>query len=297
MFSVITPTYNREHTLERVYNSLKAQTFRNFHWVIVDDASTDNTEELVSKWIKQDPELNIEYFKLPENKGKPYALNFGFDYCKEPITIIADSDDSFEPHTLSDLKEIWNSVDNSINGERIASVWTLVKDENNKLVGEEFPKDFWQVNFKERILDLKRPTKGEKWHSWRTAILKDYKMCYNPNSFIGESATWYRINKDYDFLCLNRIHRKYWHTEDGLIHQKKSKLKTAKIKYYTSFYQLNPSTLGEIIRYPHLRTLAFEFTNASFYYSDKNKKLSLLKRGLCFLLFLSKIPKRIISKI
>lgn len=297
MFSVITPTYNREHTLARVYDSLKAQTFKNFHWVIVDDASTDNTKDLVSKWMNQEPELNIEYFRLPENKGKPYALNFGFDYCKELITIIADSDDSFEHNTLSDLKEIWDTVDNSINGDRIASVWTLVKDENNQLVGEEFPKDFWQVNFKERILDLKRPTLGEKWHSWRTSVLKEYKMCYNENSFIGESATWFRINKDYDFLCLNRIHRKYWYSEDGLIHKKKSHKKIAKIWYYTSHIQLKETNLLQIINKRYFRNLAFEYTKSTWVYSDKKNKLSRTKRIVCFFIFLFFAPGRLIQKI
>ena len=297
MFSVITPTYNREHTLERVYSSLKEQTFKEFHWIIVDDASTDNTKALVDCWIDQKPDFKIEYHQLPENKGKPYALNYGFAFCKEPITVIADSDDSFESNTFTELKEIWDTIDNSINGEKIASVWTLVKDENNLLVGEEFPKNFWQVNFTERILDIKRPTLGEKWHSWRTSVLKEYKMCYSENSFIGESATWYRINKKYDFLCLNLIHRKYWHTEDGLIHQKKSKLKTAKIKYYTFYFQLNTTKLSHIIKYSYFRKLAFEYTNASFYYIDTDNKLSRMKQLLCFLIFLILVPKRLLSKI
>lgn len=298
MFSVITPTYNREHTLDRVYTSLKSQTYKNFHWIVVDDASSDNTKDLVDTWISEEkPDFKITYHKLPENKGKPYALNYGFEYCTEPITIIADSDDSFESNSLADLKEIWDAVDKSINREKIASVWTLVKDENDQVVGEEFPKDFWQVNFEERILNLKRPTLGEKWHSWRTSVLREYKMCYNENSFIGESATWYRINKKYDFLCLNVIHRKYWHTEDGLIHQKKSKLKTAKIKYYTFYYQLNTTTFSHIIKYPYFRKLAFEYTNANFYYVDKNNKLSTMKRILCFFIFLIMAPKRLLYKI
>ncbi|MFQ5451045.1 MAG: glycosyltransferase family 2 protein, partial [Nitrospinaceae bacterium] len=46
-FTVFTPTYNRAYTLDRVYNSLVAQTFRDFEWLIVDDGSTDNTKELV----------------------------------------------------------------------------------------------------------------------------------------------------------------------------------------------------------------------------------------------------------
>lgn len=50
LFTVFTPTYNRAHTLHRVYNSLKVQTYRDFEWLIIDDGSTDNTHELIEQW-------------------------------------------------------------------------------------------------------------------------------------------------------------------------------------------------------------------------------------------------------
>ena len=45
-FTVFTATYNRAHTLQRVYESLKAQTYRDFEWLIVDDGSSDATPEI-----------------------------------------------------------------------------------------------------------------------------------------------------------------------------------------------------------------------------------------------------------
>ena len=45
--TVFVPTYNRGKLLERVYESLKVQTYRNFEWVIVDDGSTDDTTSIV----------------------------------------------------------------------------------------------------------------------------------------------------------------------------------------------------------------------------------------------------------
>ena len=49
-FTVFTPTYNRAHTLPRVYESLKRQTCHDFEWLIVDDGSTDNTQEIIASW-------------------------------------------------------------------------------------------------------------------------------------------------------------------------------------------------------------------------------------------------------
>lgn len=51
LFSVFTPTYNRANTIGRTYEYLCKQTLRSFEWIIVDDGSTDNTEEIVQKWI------------------------------------------------------------------------------------------------------------------------------------------------------------------------------------------------------------------------------------------------------
>ena len=50
MFTVATPTFNRAHTLHRVYESLERQTFRSFEWLVIDDGSSDGTDELVDAW-------------------------------------------------------------------------------------------------------------------------------------------------------------------------------------------------------------------------------------------------------
>ncbi|WP_438317035.1 glycosyltransferase family 2 protein [Candidatus Caldatribacterium sp. SIUC1] len=52
-FTVFTPTFNRAHLLDRAFQSLKNQTFRDFEWVIVDDGSTDETQDIVTHWIKE----------------------------------------------------------------------------------------------------------------------------------------------------------------------------------------------------------------------------------------------------
>ena len=49
-FTVFTPTYNRAHTLERVYKSLRKQDSSLFEWLIIDDGSNDKTSELVEKF-------------------------------------------------------------------------------------------------------------------------------------------------------------------------------------------------------------------------------------------------------
>ncbi|CAM3562775.1 glycosyltransferase family 2 protein [Erysipelothrix urinaevulpis] len=89
---VITPTYNRAVLLQRLYASLQKQTRQDFTWLIVDDGSTDETEDFINS-IKEE-EFKIEYIKQV-NAGKSKALNFGFDYAEEMFDffLIIDSDD------------------------------------------------------------------------------------------------------------------------------------------------------------------------------------------------------------
>ena len=56
--TIFTPTYNRANLLTRLYQSLKMQTCREFQWLIVDDGSTDDTKNMVEKFI-QDDEIAI----------------------------------------------------------------------------------------------------------------------------------------------------------------------------------------------------------------------------------------------
>ena len=51
--TVFTPTYNRADLLPNLYESLLRQSSRDFRWLVIDDGSSDNTEELVAGWIRE----------------------------------------------------------------------------------------------------------------------------------------------------------------------------------------------------------------------------------------------------
>ena len=74
--TIFTPTYNRAHTLERTYQSLCRQTCKDFEWLIIDDGSTDNTAEIVKKWINK-ADFRIIYI-YQENQGMHGAHNTAY---------------------------------------------------------------------------------------------------------------------------------------------------------------------------------------------------------------------------
>ena len=67
--TLFTPTYNRAYIIDRLYESIKRQTYRDFEWIVFDDGSTDNTSELVDGWINENNDFPI-VFMQGKNGGK-----------------------------------------------------------------------------------------------------------------------------------------------------------------------------------------------------------------------------------
>ena len=89
--SVIIPTYNRAHLLERSMRSVLAQTFKDFELIVVDDGSSDNTSEVVKKFS----DARIRYVKHKINRGGAAARNTGINLAKGDFIAFQDSDDEW----------------------------------------------------------------------------------------------------------------------------------------------------------------------------------------------------------
>ncbi len=89
--SIVLPTYNRAHLLPRAVESILNQTYKDFELLIVDDASTDNTDTIVKNI--NDP--RIKYIKCIENKGANAARNIGIKAAKGKYIAFQDSDDEW----------------------------------------------------------------------------------------------------------------------------------------------------------------------------------------------------------
>jgi len=92
LMTVFTPTYNRAYILPQLYHSLVKQTTKQrFEWLVIDDGSTDGTEQLIKEWQK-DNKIDIQYYKVV-NGGKPRAINKAVKWARSPFLFILDSDD------------------------------------------------------------------------------------------------------------------------------------------------------------------------------------------------------------
>lgn len=89
LISVIMPTYNRAHLLPRAIKSILNQTYQNLELIIVNDGSTDNTEEV----IKSFDDNRIIYHKHEKNRGTLAAANTGYDLAKGKYQCAIGDDD------------------------------------------------------------------------------------------------------------------------------------------------------------------------------------------------------------
>lgn len=94
--SVIVPTRNRQHTLERALRSVLGQTFRDFELIVVDDASADATAAVVAALGDE----RVRYVRLDEHHGAAKARNAGMRIARAPLLAFQDSDDLWLPDKL-----------------------------------------------------------------------------------------------------------------------------------------------------------------------------------------------------
>lgn len=204
-FTVFTPSYNREHTLARVHDSLCRQSYKDFEWIIVDDGSTDHTKELVDSWIEGSL-FPIKYH-FQQNQGKHAAINTGLDLASGEFFLIADSDDCFTDTALMIFLETWESIPDS-QIDLFTGVTGLCQDRNGKIIGDKFPSD--PLDSEPAELYYHYGVKGEKWGFHRTEVLKQYRFPEPDDcKFIPEGVIWSLIGKHYKTRYINQVVRTY----------------------------------------------------------------------------------------
>ena len=214
-FTVFTPTFNRAHTLPRVYESLTGQTFRDFEWLIVDDGSHDGTGALVETW-RSEQRINVRYI-YQENQGKHVAFNRGVAEARGNLFLILDSDDSCTPNSLERLLAAWHDVP-LMERSRFSGVTCLCMDRDGRINGTTFPES--PMDSDPITLQISYRVRGEKWGFHRTDILRAFPYpVFRGERFIPEGLIWNRIARRYKLRFINEPLRIYEDLPDGLTSQ------------------------------------------------------------------------------
>lgn len=250
VFSVITPTFNRRDKIYRVYESLVSQSFKNFEWVVVDDGSTDCTDELVSVYQK---EATFPIIYVPKsNGGKTSAVIMGVGYARGELVLVADSDDAFVPETLELFYGEWSRLDDC-QKSRCNGVYALCINQHGNPIGADYRSegrfDPMEFTFGDEIKHV-----GENWFAINASMMKKHWTLREDElalGFIPESHFWNKIivcERPFG-LRLNRRLRVYYTNEDEPSLSVGIRKKAARGFCFESEFVLN--TYGGLLyRYP-----------------------------------------------
>ena len=209
--AVFTPAYNRAHTIGRTYESLCRQTSKDFKWVIVDDGSTDNTEDLVKPWLEKDNGFVIEYYKK-ENGGMHTAHNEAYKHIDTELAVCIDSDDWMPDNAVELIISRWRKYGD----EKYAGMIGLDIFEDGYVVGTCFPKGLHSCKTYE--MELKYGVVCDKKYVYRPEVIKKYLPYASfPGEKYGTVNYLYQvIDHDYDMLCSNDVYCVVEYQADGL---------------------------------------------------------------------------------
>lgn len=206
LVTIFTPTYDRAHTLHRVFDSLKMQTLRSFEWLVIDDGSTDDTARLMTDWACA-ADFPIRYIRQ-SHAGKHIAHNRALKEARGQFFACLDSDDALPEDSLERLVALWHSIPLQERG-KFYSVGGLCRDQQGGIVGTRFPAEPYDADLREMI--FAHAVRGEKWILALTDIMRRYPFPeISETDFIPEGLVWLDIAKDFKTRWTNCAVRTYY---------------------------------------------------------------------------------------
>lgn len=208
--TIFTPTYNRGYIIEKLYRSLQAQSVTAFEWLVVDDGSSDNTEQLFAAWIREENPFPIRYYKK-ENGGKCRAINTGLELAKGELFLNVDSDDYLTEDAVEKIL-CWESC--LPKDRKFCAVAGNLGTGRQETPNTPLPGDY----FDGTALDRYSVVDGERAFAFYTDIHRQYLYPDCPGEkFMTEAITWNRMANDgYQIRFFNDIIWIYEYKSDGL---------------------------------------------------------------------------------
>ena len=240
LVSIITPMYNSEKFINSTIQSVQSQTYQNWEMIIVDDASTDRSIEIVKKIMSNEPRLQLK--QLVDNLGPAHTRNNGIKLAKGRFLAFLDSDDLWHKDKLE--KQIifmqkneyaftftgYEKIDEK--GKKIGNILPLKSQvtyhdllKSNHIGCLTAMIDLKMLGYKMYMPDIKKRQDQGLW----LEILKEIDKAYCLYEILGQ----YRIREG--SISVNKI--------DNLKYQWKlyrniQKINIVKSFYYMTFYAL-----------------------------------------------------------
>lgn len=212
ILTIFTPTYNRSELLIRCYKSMKNQTNKNFIWMVVDDGSSDNTKEVVNKWMLEKNDFEIEYY-YKNNEGLHTAYNEAISHINTELSVCIDSDDFMPNDAVEKILSFWSK-----NGsKKYAGIIGLDCYLDGNVIGDKLPEQK-SINLIDLMTGKYKIKNGDRTNVVRTELYKKYAPM---RVFLGEKNfnphyMHLQMSKEFDFLVLNENLHYVEYQADGM---------------------------------------------------------------------------------
>lgn len=210
--SIIMPTYNRAFIIKRAVDSVISQTYSDWELIIIDDGSSDNTQEVIKPYT----DSRITYIGHNQNKGVNFARNFGLSKCTGEVITFLDSDDEFLPYTLAHIHEYIKKYSSY-------KIFAFPTKTENNIVSCKLRKEICTPDYTDILA-------GKYSGEFLMVIKKEIlPFAIFPEYVSGfEGITWMKLIKQFSIIYINDILRIYWQDTQSILRY--DKLSDEKIK-------------------------------------------------------------------
>lgn len=203
MISIITPSYNRAKLLGRLFESLCQQTSHNFEWILVDDGSTDSTEETVVRFKKKMISQNgfLIFYIKKNNGGKHTALNKGIQVAQGELILLLDSDDSLPSTAIETISRYYQQIKDD---ESFGGVAGYMAHHDGTIIGQCSVKRVVDANSLEYRYHY--GATGDMCEVFKTSVLKEFPFPeIEGEKFVPEILVWNRIAQKYKLRWFQEV--------------------------------------------------------------------------------------------
>lgn len=260
LFSVIIPIYNAEKTLRRCLNSLASQSESMAELILVNDGSTDNSDEICKEYCEL--YSNIKYI-VQKNRGVSSARNAGIEQASGDFITFVDSDDYVAENYFDVLKNL-QDVDlltfagvNHDDGSLIETVSDAENKKNKQMDSADFLSEFLQTR------------NGSPWNKrFRRSIVQEKGIVFPQDLSIGEDFVFcLRYITEIRNACAirDRLYIVDESNPDSLTRRYNPAFSSQTLLIYQySFTIVRQSTFDSSHKTEYLKTLDYNYFRTSF---------------------------------
>lgn len=293
LVTVMTPIYNRREETKRAIYSVARQTFKDIEYILVDDGSPENSDDIVEAFM-QEADFPVMYIKKP-NGGVHTARNAAIREARGKYICSLDNDNEMVPVTIETFLKVWESIPENKRSE-YRGVVALCRDQNGTQLGKSFPENINEMPWPQGMRACDE-TEGEHCDFNISKCLKE-NLFPEPEGIthVDESIMWKKLELTYKEWFINDILFIY-HTEgEGYTRTEKRSIQAVKNMNWNTAYKLNKDSFyisGIKERFVEIASYSVLESALKKCGTNSGSKLKLKKDKLLYIIF--RIPAFFLS--